>query len=147
MATLAERLLDPDTRPALVQASVRVIEAEVGSKGGLKGLAIKTAFKTVKAFKPGIIPDVVNVLIDEFVEKLEPSYAEFQEAGENDFGAWILRRSDETAETLLSITDRRADGSRHKTLVKAYRKLRPQGKNHVMAAMPRIGDMLRAQGL
>lgn len=147
MATLAERLLDPATRPDLVQACVRLIEDEVGSKGGLKGLAIKTAFKTVKAFKPGIIPDVVNVLIDEFVEKLEPSYAEFQDAGGTDFGTWIVQRSDATAETLLSITDRRADGSRHKTLVKAYRKLRPQGKNHVMTAMPRIGDMLRAQGL
>ena len=147
MATLADQLLDPSTRPNVVQACVRVIEDEVGSKRGLKGLAIKTAFKTVKTFKPGIIPDVVNVLLDEFVEKLEPFYAEFQNIDESDFGAYTVRHSDRVAETLLSITDRRADGSRHKTLVKAYRKLRPQGKNNVVAAMPRIGDMLRAQGL
>ena len=32
------------------------------------------------------------------------------------------------------------------TLVKAYKKLRPQGKKHVEAAMPRIGAMLAANG-
>jgi hypothetical protein len=32
-------------------------------------------------------------------------------------------------------------------LVKAYNKLRPQGKKQVVSAMPRIGDMLVRQGL
>ena len=147
MSTLTERLLAPSTRPTVVKDCVQVIEDEVRSKSGLKGLAIKTAFKTVKAFKPGIIPDVVNVLVEDFVEKLEPFYAEFQSTDGDDFGKYTLRHGDRVAETLLSITDRRADGSKHKTLVRAYRKLRPQGKKQVVAAMPRIGDMLRRQGL
>ncbi len=147
MATLAETLLEPSARPSVVKDFVQVIEDEVRSKSGLKGLAIKTAFKTVKAFKPGIIPAVADVLLDEFVQALEPLYEEFSATDGDDFGKYVVRHGDRVAETLLSITDRRADGSKHKTLVKAYRKLRPQGKKQVVTAMPRISDMLRRQGV
>ena len=147
MPSLADTLLEPAARPNVVQDCVTVIEDEVRSKSGLGGLAIKAVFKTVKAFKPGIIPDMVNVLLDDFVGQLEPFYTEFQETGEDDFGSYTVRHADRVAETLLAITDGRANRSRHKSLVKAYQKLRPQGKKQVVTAMPRISAMLTRQGI
>lgn len=147
MSTLAEKLLTPEVRPRLVEDCTRLIDAEVASKRGVSGLAIKAGFKTVKAFKRGIIPDVVNVLLDDFVGKLEPFYAEHLASGESDFPRAMNRQSDRIAEALLSITDERAARSRHTTLVKAYRKLRPQGHKQVVAAMPRLGTMLARYGL
>ena len=147
MTTLSEKLLNDDDRPSVIDDCVALIDAEVASKKGIGGLAIKTAFKTVKAVKPGVIPDAVNFLLDDFVEKLEPFYGQFTQSGESDLASYIVRHADQVADSLLGITDARAQKSRHKTLVKAYQKLRPQGKKQVTAAMPRIGRMLVERGL
>ena len=101
----------------------------------------------MKAVKPGIIPDVVNVLLDDFVTQLDPFYSRHQESGGGDFKKRLIGEADAVADALLAITDGRADRSKHRTLVKAYKKLRPQGKKQVVTAMPRIADMLVKQGL
>ena len=147
MGTLADTLLTDTHRPNVIQSCVRLIDDEVGDKGGLSGLAIKTVYRTVKAFKRGIVPDVVNVLLNDFVGSLEPFYDEYQGSGNSDFAAYAVEHSNRVADVLLSITDRRAEKSRLKPLVKAYNKLRPQGKKQVVAAMPRIGKMLVGHGL
>lgn len=147
MPKLADTLLDETTRPVLVRDCEQLIEEEVRDKKGVSGLAIKAGFKTVKAFKPGIIPDVVDVLLDEFVAALEPFYAEFEASPETDFARHCITHGDRIAEALLGITDRRAQKSKHRTLVKAYEKLRPQAHKQVVAAMPRLGRMLVRHGL
>ncbi len=46
------------------------------------------------------------------------------------------------AESLLRVTDRRAERASNQTIIKAYRKLRPKGKEHVLIAVPRVGALL-----
>ncbi len=147
MATLAETLLTADNRPVLVADCAQLVKDEVASKKGVSGLAIKAGFKTVTTFKKGIIPDVVDVLLDDFIREVEPYHAEFRAQGGGDFRAYCVQNADRIAEALLSITDQRADKSKHKTLVKAYHKLRPQGHKQVVEAMPRVGAMLQKHGL
>lgn len=154
MPTLAETLLTAQNRPVLVRDCDQLIHDEVAAKKGVTGLAIKAAFKTVTTVKKGIIPDVVDALLDEFVAQLEPFYAEFLTSpAESSAGAprqirpYVIQHADRIADALLRITDQRADQSRHTTLVKAYRKLRPQGQKQVVEAMPRIGEMLAKHGL
>ena len=55
MATLRELLGTGDKRAALIDDSLRVLEAEVDDKSGLSGIAIKTAFKVVKGISPGFL--------------------------------------------------------------------------------------------
>ena len=108
MTTLSEKLLNDDDRPSVIDDCVALIDAEVASKKGIGGLAIKTAFKTVKAVKPGVIPDAVNFLLDDFVEKLEPFYGQFTQSDESDLTSYIVRHADQVADSLLGITDARA---------------------------------------
>ncbi len=147
MSILADILLTETTRPVLIRDCVDLVDGEVRSKSGVSGFAIKAAYKTVKAVKPGIIKDVVSVLVDDFVTQLEPTYQIFSDSKADDIRAHVKRNAADIANALLVITDRRADKSRHRTLVKAYKKLRPKGKNHVIEAMPRIGDMLAKHGI
>ena len=147
MATLAEMLLTEENRPRLIRDCQQLIEAEVADKKGVSGLAIKAGFKTVKAVKRGIIPDVIDFLLDDFVGAMEPHYADFKAAGEADFPSFAARRGDRIAHDLLGITDRRAAASKHRTLVKAYHKLRPQAHKQVMASMPRLGRLLASYGV
>ena len=147
MATLAELLLTDEKKPQLVRDCAQTVDAEVASKKGISGVAIKTAYKAVKAFKPTIIPDVMRVLVPDFVARMEPFYATHLEAGGGDFTAFCVREASPIADALLGITDERARNSRHRTLVKAYERLRPQGKKQVVAAMPRVAAMLVRNGV
>lgn len=146
MQSLAEKLLTPENRPVLIADCVEVLNAEVKSKSGVSGFAIKAAFKAITAVKRDIVQVSIEGLIDEFVARLEPFYARHVESG-GDIGAFVVRESDAIADALLAITDERARTTPHKTLVKAYQKLRPQGKKQVIAAMPRVGTMLAKHGV
>jgi hypothetical protein len=142
MPSLKEVLTAPGRRKEVIADCVTVIDQEVASKGGLTGLAVKAAYATVKAVKPGIIPHAVDDLLDEFAEKLEPFHGQAQGASQP-IDEYLGGRASEVAEALLSVTDARAKKSKHATIRKAYEKLRPSGKKHVTDAMPRVGRLLK----
>jgi len=130
-------------RKAVIEDCVALIQAEVKSKSGLTGMAVKTAFAIVTAIKPTILEESVDGLLDEFVAAAQPFYTSFQEAGEpGTLEQFLSNQRSAVAEGLLTITDKRAERSRHTTLVKAYQKLRPKGKVHVEEAVPGIGRLL-----
>jgi len=141
MSTLTEVLLVPGSRPKVVADCVRVIDEEVDSKGGLTGLAVKGAYALVKTVKPGFVSEAVDGMLDDFVKRLEPFYAAAQAKNEP-IGPALSTRAGEVAEALLSISDERAQRSKNGTLKKAYDKLRPTGKKHVEAAVPRVGRLI-----
>ena len=147
MSTLNSKLLSDENRPALISACETLIEEEVASKSGLTGLAIKTAFKTVRKLRAGMIRELVDVLLDDFVNSLEGVYTDYLGEGGGNIVAYVEAKSDGVADALLSITDARAQRSTNSVLVKAYKTLRPQGKKQVIKAMPRIGAMLQRQGI
>lgn len=143
--TLVARLLtDKSKRPRILTDCVRLIDDEVASKGGLSGLAIKAAYKVVCAVKPGIIHESMDMLLDDFVTRLEPFYADHRKANASptQFGDSLNRRAGEVADALLGITDDRAKKAKNATLKSAYEKLRPQAKKHVEEAVPRVGRTL-----
>ena len=78
MATLTDILLVPGNRPRVISDCVTLIQEEVDSKGGLSGLAVKAAFAVVKAVKPGFINEAVDHMLDDFVKRLEPFWADAQ---------------------------------------------------------------------
>ncbi|MEZ4270328.1 MAG: hypothetical protein R3C68_02465 [Myxococcota bacterium] len=84
MATLKDKLLG-SSRPAVLQDCEALIEAEVASKAGLSGLAVKGAYAIVRKIKPGMIREAVDRLIDSFVDRLEPLYADFEAADQTNF--------------------------------------------------------------
>lgn len=140
--SLAEKLLkDPARRRALVADANDVIEAEVASKWGLTGVAVKGGFKVVKKLKPGIIPGTVDALLDEFVGAVLPFVEQHDGAGS--IKDHFVRNGGAIADALLAITDARAERNSHKQLVGAYKRLRPMGRDHVIAAMPRVGQLIQ----
>lgn len=143
MKQLKDIIEDEGKRKAVVGDCVVLVNSEVKSKGGLSGLAVKAAFALVKAIKPRILEESVDGLIDDFVEVIQPFYESFQnDAGSGSLATYLEQRGERVAESLLGITDRRAERSSNKTMVKAYKKLRPKGKVHVEQAVPGIGRVL-----
>jgi hypothetical protein len=142
MGSLSEVIQDPARRKKVVDDCVALIDAEVGDKGGLSGMAIKAAFATVKGVKPGIIPMSMDHLLDDFSKQVDPFWAECQQKGEQP-RAFFARRKSDIANALLKITDDRAKKSSHTTLVKAYNGLRDKAVEHIGTAMPRFADLVQ----
>lgn len=144
MADLKSILTDPARRRDVVRDAERLLDDEVSAKSGLTGLAIKGAFKVVKGMRPGMIPDVIDGLLDDFAARLDPFYQAQLTATTPSRGlveAFTARKS-EIADALLGITDDRAKNTRHTTLKKAYEQLRPQGKKNVEEAIPGVARLV-----
>ncbi len=142
MASLQESLEVDGKRPVLVRACCALIDDEVARKRGLSGLAVKGAFKAIKAVKPGFIPDIVDNLWDEFVVKLEPYHTDWQQTPEGAFGPYLLARDRQVADSLLEVTDGRAKTTKMATVKKLYKKLRPSAVGHVREALPGMSRLM-----
>jgi hypothetical protein len=140
MPTLNDILGAPGVRTQVVADCERLVEEEVSSKG-LLGMPIKAAYAIVKAIKPGFVPEVIDHLLDDFARRLDPLYQQAKSKNEP-VTAHFNARPGEVAEALLAITDERARRTTNNVLKSAYDKLRPAGKKHVEAAVPRISRLV-----
>ena len=140
---MLEVIADSARRPAVVRDVVGLIDSEVSRKGGLSGMAIKGAYKLVKKLQGGrMIPEVADGLLDEFSEAIEPLHEEYRGGDGGGFDRFLLRRSADAVNALLSITDGRARRTTNSTLKSAYNKLRPVAEKNVAEAIPGIGRMI-----
>jgi vacuolar-type H+-ATPase subunit H len=140
MSTLKDILSRPGNRPQVVRDCEQIIEEEVSSKG-LTGISIKAAYAVVKAIKPGFIPEVIDGLLDDFADRLDPLY-QAAKAKNEPITAYFNARAGEAAEALLGITDQRAQRSKNQVIRSAYEKMRPMAKKHTEAAIPRVSKMV-----
>lgn len=141
MGTLREMASDPTKRKRLIDDAIQVVEAEVGDKGGISGMAIKAAYAMTKGLAPGILYKILDNLTDDFLGALEPFYQQAKEKN-IDLRKSLESRSAEAANALLAITDQRAAGESGGALKKGYEKLRPTAQKHVEAAIPRLSDLI-----
>jgi hypothetical protein len=141
MASLREQLGGPDKRAMVIEDACQVLDQEVGDKGGITGIAIKGAYKLLQGIKPGFVKEVVNALLDDFLDALDPIYQEAA-AKKRPAGAYIRENSSRTADALLQVTDRKAREAQRAVIKSAYDKLRGMAKKQVETACPRLGGLL-----
>lgn len=141
MASLEEALASDEKKQLVIEDCLVLLDQEVADKKGLSGIAIKTGFKAVKSVKPGFIRGVVNDLIPEFAQALDPLFQEAKGDG-REIGKHFVVHSGAAADALLSITDKKAVKSQNRIVKSTYDKLRGQAKKSVEAAMPRLGKMI-----
>ncbi len=141
-ATLREILLSPDSEPKVIDDCYLLIEQQIAEKSGVSGTAVKLAYKAVNTFLPGHIRYMVESLLPEMVDKLEPYWADFNTSGGSEFGDYLAKRGEELSQVLLSVTDDRAAGSGRPTVLKAYGTVRNSAGKHIEAALPHVGDLV-----
>lgn len=140
MSTLKEILSRPGARPQVIRDCEQIVDEEVASKG-LTGIPIKAAYAVVKAIKPGFIGEVVDGLLDDFADRLDPIY-QAAKAKNEPVPSYFAAHGNEAAEALLGITDQRAQRAKNQVVKTAYEKLRPMAKKHTEAAIPRVAKMI-----
>ena len=142
MSTLIDRLGVEPTRAKVVEDCVTLIDHQVKSKGGVGGMAVRASYATIKAIKKKFVPETVDGLLDEWLGKLQPHYDRWSAGGGGSFSEFLIARSDDVAEDLLSVTDGRAETTTHTTAKKMYLKMRPSAKKNVLEALPELSRLI-----
>lgn len=143
MATLRDILLAPETQPKVIDDGITLVNEQISDKSGISGAAVKIAYKTVTTFSPGHIRYMVEQLMPGMLDKLEPYWHEFLASGGGSFGDYLAKNSDQASESLLEITDARAQGSSRPVIVKAYKSVRGGAAKNVQAALPQLGALIQ----
>lgn len=130
-------LLAPANRPRAVTMLTQVIDEEVATKRGLSGTAVKAAYGAVRRMGGDLVPRATNAMLPDFARALDPFWAA---KGESDFGGYLSSQPDRAGTALLAVTDARAGRTRNQALAKVYRSLRDRAMDHVVAALPRLGQ-------
>jgi hypothetical protein len=141
MQTLREQIGTGDKRRAVINDACGVLDQEVSDKSGLMGIAIKGAYKVVKGIRPGFVPEVVDSLLDDFLDAIEPLYQDAV-AKKRPVGSGVRENASRVADSLLSVTDRKSQKAKSQVVKSAYEKLRPSAKKQVEAACPRLAGLL-----
>ncbi|PMB18535.1 hypothetical protein CEN40_14755 [Fischerella thermalis CCMEE 5205] len=137
---LSDGLSNPDKKAMVVDDCCNVIEAQLASKSGIGGMALKTAFAALKGVKPGYIPYVVEMLLPECFEALDPIWSEGIDKG--DPVEHLVASRSRTADALLSVTDAKAQNVKRQIVRGTYEKLRGSAKQHVEDAVPDLAKVI-----
>lgn len=136
--SLVERLGKEPVRSKVVDECVELVETQVKNKGFL----MKGAYATIKAVKKRFVPEVVDALLDEWLGKMQPHYDKWETTKPGTFADYVIARSDDVAEDLLSVTDQRAARTSHGTAKKMYEKMRDTAKKNVVEAIPDLARLI-----
>ena len=137
---LRDVLLDPAKNDAVVADCCTLVDEEVAAKGGLSGLAVKAGYAAVKGIKPGFIREVVNKLLPEFSDKLDPLWTEAK--GTGNASKHLADQRARVADALLSVTDGKINSAKSSLVRGTYEKLRGSAKKNVEEAVPRLARLL-----
>lgn len=142
MTTLAELLLAPSRRDALVRETARWVERYVADAGGLRGIALRAGLGAAQAGRPDIVTRAVARLLPEFAQALEPHWQRFKATGEHDFGAYLKRHAADASEAMMQVADARVAASNHRALAVGYRRLRGTLESELERLLPDIARMI-----
>ena len=137
MSSLVELLAKEPLRVRVIDDCVELIESQVKQKGFI----IKSAYATIKAIKKRFIPETVDTMLDEWLDKLSPHFDRWSANKASSFADYVIARQDEVAEDLLSVTDGRAARTSHTTAKKMYGRMRDGAKKNVIEAIPDLARM------
>ena len=135
--TVSDSLPEPTRRPVAVAALTQDIDAEVADKSGFGGAAVKAGYAAAKKLGGDFVTSATDRLLPQFASALDPFWAT---KGDQSFGAHLASQPEAAADALLAVTDAKAANTSHGAAAKVYGSLRGKAKEHVVAALPRLGN-------
>ena len=142
MTTLADLLLAPARRDALIARIAQWIEDYVARLPGLRGMALRAGLAAAQAARPDAVPRGVRRLLPDFAAALEPFWQRFRASGERDFGEYLRRHAPEASAAMMAEVDARMAGTSHRALAAAYRRLRGTLAAELERQLPDVARMI-----
>jgi hypothetical protein len=142
MTTLADLLLAPGRRDALIADLVALAEGHVAQRSGLRGVALRAGLAAVRRKVPDAVPRAVGRLLPDLVAALEPLHARSRARGGVEFARALKRDKAAVAGTLMGMADARVARSTHATVKAFYARLRATAGDEAEDLVPALADVL-----
>ena len=139
---LSEKIQDKSVRENIAADCAKLIDKQVAAKGGLSGMAMKTAYGVIKGVGAGYIPGAISRLLPDACAALDPMWQEGAATG--DPVKYLSDHRDRTANSILSVTDARIQSTSNSVVSATYKKLRKSVKNDVEAAVPDLAKIINS---
>jgi hypothetical protein len=141
-STLPDILLSDGAQQQIAADCRTLVEQELSAKSGVSAGALKVAYKVVTTFAPGYYQSVVESMVPDLLQRLQPFWTDFHAAGGGQFSDYLVKRGDEVSESVLGVTDDLAQRSERGSVVKAYKTVRGGAGKHIEAALPSVGALV-----
>jgi len=138
--TLTELLKDPARREAVLADCVRLVDEEVAARRGLSGAAIRAGYAAFQRIRPGITRAAFERLLPHLAPAIEPHWVAARASGDPD--RFFRDHAPRVADDLLAVTDGLATRAKNRVLLRLYRSLRGQAREHVIGSVPRIPGLV-----
>ena len=86
---------------------------------------------------------MVEQLLPDMVDQLEPFWADFTASGGSEFGDYLAKRGDEVSEALLAGDRRQGRGLRPADDRQGLHSVRGSAAKHIEAALPALGALVQ----
>jgi hypothetical protein len=140
VTTLVETLRDPERKRAIIADGVLLIDREVASKRGISGRFLRAGYTAVRTLVPQFTAVALERLLPDFAPAVDPHYAEARESG--DVKTFFVAHAGDIADSLLEVTDGKARRAQNRAIKSIYEKLRGRARDHVVAAMPGLAELV-----
>jgi hypothetical protein len=141
-STLPDILLADGAQQRITADCQVMVEQELSAKSGVSATALKLAYKAVTSFAPGYYQSIVEGMIPDLLQRLQPFWADFHAAGGGQFGDYLVKRGEEVSEAVLGVTDDMARRGERAAVIKAYGAVRGGAGKHIEAALPAVGALV-----
>lgn len=139
--TALAMLLEPATRPKVVEELALLIDATVANQSGLTGMALKSALNAAKKADADAVTHGVNRAMPQLTKELEPYWAKYKGSDSANFGAYLSSQEDEVVAAVLDAGDaaiKDAPGA----IQKVYSSMRGKAAGILGPALPEVGQIL-----
>lgn len=137
---LSEQITDQQIRLNIAQDCVKLMEDQVEAKTGITGIAFKTLYKGIKSISPDYAQRAIFGLIPSVSEAVNPLWDEGKEKGNP--VSYLQNNQALTANTILSVTDKRIQNATNKIVKISYEKIRQSLQDEIEQAVPRLAEIL-----
>lgn len=140
--SLNNLIQDPSIKASIVNDLAQLMNEQVAAKGGMGGMALKTAYKVINGIGPQYVQGAIGRLLPEVFNALDPMWQAGSQSG--DPVAYLTQNSSQAADAVLSVTDDRMASKGEGVIRSTYNKLRKSVKGDVEAAIPGIAKIIGA---
>jgi hypothetical protein len=134
--SLAAVLEDQERRRDAARQGALLVDREVAARTGLRAAAMKAGYRALKAVKPGIVEELLHMLLPSFAPAVDPHWERAVSTG--DPQRYFDQNAVAIAEALLSVTDARAARAKNRAILKIYQALRGQALTQTAQSVPSL---------
>lgn len=135
-------LLDRENRPVVVADITSLVDGAITDLSGITGMTVRGALSAARKTNGDLIPTAVDNLLPDILGDLQSHWEDYQQSGQQDFGAFLESRADDVSESLLSTADPAVEQKGGGAVAKVYNSLRGRGTKLMAPHIPALGRII-----